>query len=95
MERGFAAVSGKDLRWFFAQWVERPGAPLVTIVAARADRSSMAGPQSGHRLAVRIVQGGEPYRLRLRLLADLAGGKTHEAWVEVEAAEQILNLSVV
>ena len=94
LEQVFAAASGKDLRWFFAQWVERPGAPLVTIAAARTDRSSAADPESGLRLAVQIVQRGEPYRLHLRLVADLAGGRTHETRLEVSAAEQILSLSV-
>jgi len=92
IERVFAAASGKELRWFFAQWVERPGAPLVTIAAARADRPLDADPNSGRRLAVRMVQSGEPYRLRLRLVADLAGGRTHESWVEVSAAEQTLSV---
>lgn len=94
LERVFAAVSRKDLRWFFAQWVERPGAPMVRVAEARAGRPRVAGPESGHHLTVRIVQRGEPYRLRLRLLADLAGGGTHEVWVAVQAAEQTLILPV-
>ncbi|TAJ08273.1 MAG: M1 family peptidase [Nitrospirae bacterium] len=92
LERVFAAASGKELRWFFAQWVERPGAPLVTIAAVRADRPPEAEPESGFRLTVRIGQSGEPYRLRLRLVADLAGGRTHEAWLEVQGAEQTLSV---
>jgi hypothetical protein len=94
LEQVFAAASGKDLRWFFAQWVERSGAPLVTIAAARTDRFPAADPESGLLLTVRIVQSGEPYRLNLRLVADLAGGRNHETRLEVSAAEQILSLSV-
>nr|MBI3612339.1 hypothetical protein [Nitrospirota bacterium] len=93
IERVFAAASGKDLRWFFAQWVERPGAPLVTMAAARADRSP-AGQGSSRRFDVRLVQRGEPYRLHLRILVDLEGGKAHEVWLEAKSAEQTFSVSV-
>jgi len=90
VERVFATASQRDLRWFFAQWVERSGAPDLKIVAARADRS----PGAGHRLTVQIVQRGEPYRFHLRFLVGLVGGGTHEAWLEVQGVEQTLTVSV-
>ncbi|MDE3241176.1 MAG: hypothetical protein KGO52_00480 [Nitrospirota bacterium] len=93
LERVFTDTSGRALRWFFAQWVERPGAPMVKIATARADRVP-AGRDSIRRLDVRLVQRGEPYRLRLRILVDLAGGKTHEAWLEARAAEQTFSVAV-
>ena len=51
LEEEFNGASGKDLRWFFAQWVERAGAPQPTVVEAAASRASTEG---GHLGAYRI-----------------------------------------
>ena len=39
VEQVFAETAGRELRWFFAQWVERPGAPtaLKGLASVRAD----------------------------------------------------------
>jgi aminopeptidase N len=39
LERVFSETAGRELRWFFAQWVERPGAPpaVKDITSVRAD----------------------------------------------------------
>ncbi|MFX8262513.1 M1 family aminopeptidase, partial [Acinetobacter baumannii] len=37
LRRAFEAASGRDLGGLFAQWLERRGAPLLTLADARAD----------------------------------------------------------
>lgn len=37
LRRSFEAASGRDLGGLFGQWVERRGAPMLTLVDARAD----------------------------------------------------------
>jgi hypothetical protein len=58
LARAFGARSGSDLSWFFRQWIDRSGAPIVEIgdVAAAHDT-----------VVLRLVQRGEPYRLLLSL----------------------------
>jgi aminopeptidase N len=36
LERVFAEESRQDLRWFFAQWVEQDGAPVLSLSEAVA-----------------------------------------------------------
>ncbi len=38
IRQAFERVTRNDLAWFFAQWVERPGAPRLRLVEARAER---------------------------------------------------------
>ncbi|MGA6827146.1 M1 family metallopeptidase [Nitrospira sp. NS4] len=61
LEGLFARVSGKDLRWFFAQWVERAGAPQLSLVDASA--SPPADQPGAFRLHVAVRQEGEPFRV--------------------------------
>jgi aminopeptidase N len=61
--------AGTDLRWFFAQWLDRPGCPILKVTA-----------QEGG-IAVEQVQQGEPYRFRLRLRWNGAGKQQEQVFV--------------
>ncbi len=65
LEQAFAEAAGRDLAAFFRQWVERPGAARVRLLAAEAE---------GGRLRLTLEQTGEPYALsvpvRLRIYPD-------------------------
>ncbi|HWR98466.1 MAG TPA: M20/M25/M40 family metallo-hydrolase [Candidatus Methanoperedens sp.] len=65
----FEKGAGKDLAWFFAQWVERTGAPQLRVRAARA------GGPAGRDLTVVLeqTQEGEPYRLRVPFAVTIEG----------------------
>jgi hypothetical protein len=65
----FEQAAGRDLGWFFAQWVGRTGAPQLRLAGARA-----AGAD-GRDLVVTIeqVQAGEPYRLRVPVAVTVEG----------------------
>lgn len=62
-----AAAPDCDLETFFAQWLDRPGAPECDLVwTAGPDRTEVV---------IRQVQPGEPYALALELAVDTAGGR--------------------
>lgn len=83
LRMAFEAVAGRELGWFFRQWVERAGAPVLALEDAKAEG---AGPWrvSG---AVRQTQVGEPYRLKVPVAVTLEGRREAElVWVECEGA---------
>ena len=91
LERVFAAVSGQELRWFFAQWIERPGAPAVAIAEATAapDRD-----QPGfYRLRVSLARDGGAFRFILPLSIAMKGS-THSTSVALAAEQQEVELVV-
>jgi hypothetical protein len=84
VEQVFADTSGRELRWFFAQWVERAGAPVLKIAA------SPAGGPDGR--SVRLGHEGEAYRLRVPLSLTLDNGEVRTQTVEPGAEGSALSL---
>jgi len=72
LERVFTAQHGSDLRWFFAQWVERAGAPVVSVAEARATPLESGGQAGSFRLRVRLQQSGQSFRLAVPLNVAMA-----------------------
>ncbi|HEX7439010.1 MAG TPA: M1 family aminopeptidase, partial [Caldimonas sp.] len=66
----FERASGKNLAAFFAQWLERTGAPALRIAEANAE--PVAG---GWRLSVTLDQGAPAYALSVPLAVRTAGGE--------------------
>lgn len=68
-----SAGSGQDLGWFYKQWLDRPGVPVL----------SLDWTQSGKTLSYTISQKGAPYRLKLPVQIELADGGaiTRDVWV--------------
>src|SRR5207249_3585490 len=100
LERVFSEAGGKDLRWFFAQWVERSGAPSLSIDEARASAETSAAKGSSRfvinaRLRQMQEEGkAQPYRLRLRMLVTMEGGTVHATVLEVQSVHQTFSLTV-
>lgn len=67
LEAIFAAQSGKDLRWFFAQWVERGGAPALSIAEANARPAEEADRSGSYHLRIALRQEGAVFRLSVPL----------------------------
>jgi aminopeptidase N len=90
LERIFSASAGLDLRWFFDQWVERPGAPTITVELVQAR------PLSGdaHHVQGRVVQRGTAYRLRVPVLLTFEAGQAQRSEVHIDSAAQEFSLSV-
>jgi hypothetical protein len=69
LRRAFEQAAGRDLGWFFDQWVSRTGAPTLRLREARA-----AGPDGRDlALALEQTQEGAPYRLRIPVAITVEG----------------------
>lgn len=66
LRHAFEAASGRDLGGLFSQWVERRGAPMLTLVDARADGG-------GVHLTLR-QEGDAPYVLTVPVRLETAAG---------------------
>ncbi len=58
-------ASGRPLGWFFAQWIVRPGMPVLS--------ASVEDGGGGRSLRVEQLQPGEPYRLAVEVELRAAG----------------------
>ena len=82
LEREFSRLSGtgpeNDLMPFFAQWVQRSGAPQLRLVSAKAHQD-----KTGYELSIKVeqTQPGPAYDLDLPLAVTLAG--RNEAYATV------------
>ena len=63
LEAVFSQESQQDLRWFFGQWVEREGAPLLSLGAADASLLEEAGGRPAWKTTVRVQQNGPLFRM--------------------------------
>jgi len=95
----FGGAAGTDLGWFFAQWIDRAGAPSLKIAETSLKTSDVPGAasrpeESLYPVAVRIVQEGQVYRARLPISVELTGGQVHTQTFEMTAADQTFTLSV-
>jgi aminopeptidase N len=70
LRRAFETASKRELGWFFAQWLDRAGAPSVRFVDARAVRRGEAW-----RVTVTLAQTAPAYRLRVPVRVRTAGGE--------------------
>ena len=93
LERTFSRVSHADLRWFFAQWIEQAGAPILTITEARVRETTEAG-QPGYELRLSLAQSGAPYRVMLPATIETADGQSLVIWLRLDAAEQAVTVPV-
>jgi len=70
LRTAFEAASGQDLARFFAQWLERTGAPDLRLSGAAA------GP--GNQVRFTLAQVGRPYALKIPVrLQTSAGAESH------------------
>ncbi len=71
IEAVFAEQAGRNLSWFFEQWLRRPGAPRIEL--AGVDVSAGAG---GYRVSVRLQQTGPRFRIKVPIVIDTESGRT-------------------
>ncbi|MFO0775498.1 MAG: M1 family aminopeptidase [Nitrospiraceae bacterium] len=86
LERIFEAEHGRSLRWFFAQWVERAGAPELTVTATRASAASSV------EIAVR--QREPFFRASLPLLFLGKNGAQHSTTMMLTGATDTTTISL-
>jgi len=74
LQAAFEQAAGRDLGWFFRQWLERSGAPRLSLGAHSVEQ--VAG---GYRTRIEILQPVTGYRFKLPvLLATVDTNQRHE-----------------
>jgi hypothetical protein len=82
LRAAFEAASKRDLAWFFEQWLERPGTPLIELVEA-----TRGGADLDQDLTLRVRQSEPTRRLRLPVLVETADGTRQHA-IQLDKPEQ-------
>jgi hypothetical protein len=77
LRAAFESASGRSLSWFFGQWLERAGAPRLSLGAHRVETTG-----AGYRTRIEILQPVSGYRFQLPVLLVTADGRErHEVTV--------------
>ncbi|HZT42632.1 MAG TPA: M1 family aminopeptidase [Chthonomonadaceae bacterium] len=79
-ERAVDKVTGQDYRWFFAEWVDRPGLPILELSNVRA-----VSGNASTQVEADVVQEGTPYRLKLPVTCTERNGDAVSKTVEIDA----------
>jgi aminopeptidase N len=89
LQRAFEQVSGRDLRAFFAEWLDRTGAP--TLALSDLDIRALG---DGYRITglLRQTQAQAPYTLRVPVLVEHQGGPPLEAALSMQGRGQRFEL---
>lgn len=69
LQRALEDAAGEDLGTFFAQWLERPGAPRISLDGVRLERADR-----GYAVHLRLGQGEPTYALLLPVALDTRDG---------------------
>ncbi len=79
IERVFEKMSGKRLDWFFSQWLDRKGVPVLKVEKAKFDLVNGVPTVS-----LDIAQDGKPYRLALqvKIFADNKEIRSASVWID-------------
>ncbi len=88
LRQAFEVAAGRDLRWFFEQWLTRVGAPRLSLgaVAARAEAAH-------YRLDLTLRQDLPAYRLSVPVVIETAEGR-EERFVLAEGPETSVSLTL-
>ncbi len=80
-----SACSSCELEQFFAQWLDRPGAPVLDLDYTPNDNGTV-------KVVIEQVQEGEPYHLNVDVAVDSASGtRMHTVSVRGRRTETILS----
>ncbi len=89
LEQVFQRAVGRDLRWFFAQWVERAGAPDLALSGVRVQPAhGTSGQIPSIEAAVHITQRDVPYRTPIELRFVFAGERSQDVRIQLVDAQQ-------
>lgn len=90
LQRLFEQTSRSDLSWFFIQWLERPGAPMLAIQEARVQPAE----GDGFWIRLRVFQAGDSYRLQVPVVIQLDQENVYCAILDIQGNDQLLSLWV-
>jgi hypothetical protein len=88
VERIFAETAAKDLRWFFAQWIEDTGAPALTLKNVTA-HPLPRDADARFTLSGSIAQTGHVFQSPLPLLVRMSNGSQHLVSTQVSGADTL------
>lgn len=85
LRSAFEQASGRSLKPFFSQWIERAGGPRVRIAKAEL--------RDGRRLELDIEQSAPAYALRLPVEI-VAADRFETRWVDVQSERTVVTLDL-
>ena len=91
LERVFVEESRQDLRWFFAQWLEQDGAPVLSLLEATA-RPVVGAPT--FQLDTTIVQSNKPFRLSLQMRIRMEDGREQILTVPLSSLREAISVTL-
>ncbi|MBD0316483.1 MAG: hypothetical protein ICV75_07305, partial [Nitrospiraceae bacterium] len=93
LEQVFSQESGKDLRWFFAQWIEQSGAPVISLGDVRTSRLPSEATGERWELTTQIRQASRPFRVALPLEITM-NDKIESRWITIDGADTSVKLQL-
>ncbi|MBW7956248.1 MAG: hypothetical protein H3C68_00015 [Deltaproteobacteria bacterium] len=89
VRNAFEAASGRDLKWFFSQWLELPGGPVLAL-----DNASYTKKSGSHAVSFTLRQASPAYALDLPVLIKTDAGEEWETVrLEKESEEFTIEVS--
>lgn len=93
LERAFSDVSHTDLRWFFAQWIEQVGAPILRLTDVRVQEETEAG-QPRFEIRLSLAQSGMLYRVTVPAKVNTSDGQSLVIPLRLDSAQQAITVRV-
>jgi aminopeptidase N len=93
LEQVFTEESNRDLRWFFAQWMEQDGAPMLSLSEAVA-RSVAGAPAQIFQLEATIIQSNKLFRLPLQLRIRMEGDREQMLTVPLRSLRETISVAL-
>ena len=88
LQKMFEMISGQNLQPFFTQWLDRAGAPSITIGAAKSTPMN-----SGYGLSITLKQSAPTYQLRIPV-AIQTQENTDIQWLDLHQEQQTFTLTL-
>ncbi|WP_293006478.1 M1 family metallopeptidase [Nitrosomonas sp.] len=88
LQKIFEMISGQNLQPFFSQWLERTGAPAITI-----NEVKNIAIDSGYELSITLKQSGPAYQLRVPVVIENSQGTTTHI-LDLHQEQQIFTLKL-
>ncbi len=88
-QKAFEETSGRDLGWFFRQWVFEKGAPLLELRDAEVEEMGKGGP---YRVHLELSQSPPVYRLLVPMVLVTADGERHSHQLDMHSQRQSYSL---
>jgi aminopeptidase N len=86
LQQAFSRASGRELGWYFDQWVNRTGRPDISLKSAAASRQG-----ESYATDFTLAQAGEPFVLDVPVVVSTETGKA-ETIVHMEGPEKECSL---